>query len=65
MLQADLKTEVNATLAPRHKDASRKYMVGVGVDKKTGLPAKAGPKITKGFMDAGLQCNMIYKGKLT
>jgi hypothetical protein len=35
------------------------------VDAKTGLPAKAGPKIMKAFMDAGLKYNMIYKGKLT
>jgi hypothetical protein len=65
MLQGDLKAEVNATLALGRKDASRKYLVDVGVDEKTGLPAKAGPKITKGFMDAGLKYNMIYKGKLT
>ena len=65
MLQADLKAEVDATLAPGHKEASRPYLVGVGVDKKTGLPAKAGPKIMKAFMDAGLKYNMIYKGKLT
>ncbi len=39
-------------------------MVGVGVDAKTGLPAKAGPKITKAFMDVSLKYNMIYKGKL-
>jgi hypothetical protein len=64
-LQADLKAEVDATLAPGHKEASRKYLVGVGVDAKTGLPAKAGPKIMKAFMDAGLKYNMIYKGKLT
>ena len=65
MLQADLKAEVDATLALGHKEASRKYLIGVGVDEKTGLPAKAGPKIMKAFTDAGLKYNIIYKGKLT
>ncbi len=65
MLQANLKAEVDATLAPGHKGASRKYLVGVGVDAKTGLPAKTDPKIMKAFMDVGLKYNMIYKGKLT
>ena len=64
MLQVDLKAEVDATLAPGHKEASRKYLIGVGVDEKNGLPAKAGPKIMKAFIDTGLKYNMIYKGKL-
>ena len=52
-------------LAPGHKAASQKYRVGVGMDAKTGKPAKACPMITKAFMDAGLKYNMIYKGNIT